>query len=553
MDKKTLLALSLALVVAGCEGKALYQPGSRGGAPPADPLTPPPNEDGAGGVAPDAPPPVLVGASGARRLTRQEYDNTLRDLLGDTTRLGSVALPIDASAPYDNGYREQQPSQALIEAAERLATEAAARAMADPARRKALVGCTPQSPSDATCMRQFITTFGRRALRRPLEAEEISRYLSLQSYAVEANDFYYGAQLVLAAMLQSPKFLYRIEFGTPVETEPGVYRLSPYELASRLSYFLWGSTPPDWLLDLAGGGQLSTPDQVRAAAERLLSDARAHEQVQRFHAFWLGYYDLPHAPALSDLFRAESAALVSKVVLEDRTDHFELFRATSTYVGDALATHYGLPSPGAGKFAWVSYGAQPRQGILSHGAFLSAGVKALDSSPTLRGKYVRERLFCQELPPPPSTVNTDDGPPEVTTSPCKEPRYRAISQSATCAACHQNMDPIGFGLENFDREGRYRAHEDEQPTCAISGEGEVVGTGNFVGPAGLSEMLISSGVLQPCVVKQVYRFAMGRDEEPRDLGLLQKLDRQFGAQGRRFDRLLVDLVSDETFAYRREE
>ncbi|MFZ5470247.1 MAG: DUF1592 domain-containing protein [Myxococcota bacterium] len=549
MLRKTLLALSCVSLLGGCDGLAFY----RLSISPSDPSGQPPEPLVPAGSGVEEPAPVLVGVSGARRLTRYEYDSVLHDLLGDTSRPGTTGLPADASAPFDNGYREQQPSQTLIESVETLATQAAARLVADPVRRAALLPCTPSGPGDAACLRELIVSFGRRALRRPLTDAEVNRYLSLQAYAVEANDFFYAVKLVVSAMLQTPKFLYRIERGTPVETEPGVFRLDSFELASRLSFFLAGSTPPDWLLDLAQAGGLNTPGQVRAAAEQLLAEPRAAEQVQRFHAFWLGYYDLPHSLELNERFRAESAALVRKVVLEDKADHLDLFRASATYVDATLAAHYGLPAPAAAAGEWVSYGESERQGILSHGGFLSAGVKALDSSPTLRGQYVRERLFCQPLPPPPSTVNADDGPPAVASSPCKEARYRAISQNAGCAVCHARMDFIGLGLESFDREGRFRTHEDEEPSCVIGGEGEVVGVGKFQGVKGLSDLLVTSGVVQRCVVRQVFRFAMGREDEPADLGLVQKLDRQWVEHGRRLDRLLVDLVSDETFAHRREE
>src|SRR5260221_4438877 len=169
---------------------------------------------------------VGVGASGLRRLTRAEYDNTLRDLLGDTTRSGFAKLPEDTTDPFDNDYKTQQVSGALIDAAETLAQEASARALSDPSRRASLVPCTPQGPSDAGCMRQFITQFGRRALRRPMQEDDIQRYLTLQTLAVEAQDFFVGVDLVVRAMLQDPEFLYRVELGTPVRGQSGVFKLS---------------------------------------------------------------------------------------------------------------------------------------------------------------------------------------------------------------------------------------------------------------------------------------------------------------------------------------
>ncbi len=227
-----------AVIAAGCTGSADLQ---------LPELSPEPIE---------LPSNASPGVSGIRRLTRVEYDATLGDLLGEPTSAGSTLLPADSTDPFDNDYRTQQASAMLIDAAEKLATDAAARAFADPARRLALVGCVPTGPNDADCLRRFVSTFGRRALRRPLTEEEVQRYLALGAYSVEANDFYVGAQLVVRAMLQDPEFLYRVEIGTPTD-RPGIYRLTPFELASRLSYTLWGSMPPDWLFDAAERGQLS--------------------------------------------------------------------------------------------------------------------------------------------------------------------------------------------------------------------------------------------------------------------------------------------------------
>src|SRR5262245_42708839 len=254
--------------------------------------------------SPDGLPPAPPGAeeaviSGARRLTRTEYDMTLRDLLQDTSNSGFARLPEDVNDPFDNDYHTQKVSPALIEAAEALADEAAQRAIANPQVLAAIVPCSATGPSDSACLAQFVQSFGRRALRRPLTTEEANEYVAqFQPFAVEGNDFNIAVAMTVRAMVQDVEFLYRVELGTPIEGKPGVFKLSSWEMATRLSYFLLGTTPSDALLDMAAQDQLYTPEGVRAAAEMLLQDPRARDRIDRFHALWLGFHQLPHSAEL---------------------------------------------------------------------------------------------------------------------------------------------------------------------------------------------------------------------------------------------------------------
>ena len=442
-------------------------------------------------------------------------------------------------------------SGALIAAAETLAAGVSARLMADTTRRNGLIGCTPSGAGDTTCLASFVRAFGRRAFRRPLTDEEVSGYVGLSSFAVEANDFYVGVDLVLRAFLQDPHFLYRVETGTAVAGKSGLYALGDYEIGTRLSYFLWGSTPSDRLLDMAAGGALTSDAGRRAAAAELLADPRGAARIKQFHAFWLAYDQLPVTADIAAALRAETDALVARVVFERRGDYFDLFNASETFVNDTLATHYGLTPPGSATGAWVPYGTSPRRGILSHGTLLAAGAKFDDTSPTLRGVFVRNRLLCQTIPPPPPTVAVDE-PPPATGSPCKVDRY-AVHRAGNCAGCHNQTDPIGFGLENYDRTGAYRAAERDNPQCTISGDGEVVGLGTFNGPAELAALITGSGNMESCVVMQLYRMALGRRETAGDMSTLSKLTDGFKQGGRAFDKLLVDVVADPAFIHRQLE
>jgi hypothetical protein len=503
---------------------------------PAEPLPPPPGAE-------------LAVPSGARRLSRTEYDATLRDLLQDKSSSGFAKLPEDVHDPFDNDYHAQKVSPALIEALETLANEAAARAVADPAVRAAIVPCTPTGPADTACLAAFIARFGRRALRRPLAAEEVDEIVTqLSPFAVEGNDFFIGVELAIAALLQDLELVYRVERGTPVAGMPGVFALGDHEIATRMSYFLLGSTPQDPLLDLADQGKLRDPADRRAAAATLLAEPRARDRIDRFHALWLGYHQLPHAAELVGELRAESRALVERVVFDAPGDYFELFRSAETLLTPALAAHYGYAAPAAP--GWAAY-PDARRGILSHGSVLSSFGKFADTSPTQRGIFIRTRLLCQEVPKPPPNVDADSPPGEEAGN-CKLDRY-AQHSAGGCYNCHKLLDPIGFGLERYDNQGRYRTHDDGKPDCPIAGEGSIDGVGDFRGPAELADLVMSEGLLEPCVVLQLYRFAHGRREVGDDEAILVDLGARFASAGHDFGALMLELVSLESFGFRREE
>ena len=494
------------------------------------------------------PPDDGIGRMGMRRLTRTEYDNTIEDLLGDDTRPGAALLPEDKKTPFDNDVSTQTASRVLIEAAETLAGDVSDRLRADPPRRDAVIGCTPSLVDDATCLTSFVRDFGRLALRRALSDAEIEALVEVgRSTALEGNDFYMGIDVVLRVLLQDAEFLYRVEVGTEVPDASGVYALSGYEIATRMSYLLWGSTPSDYVLDRAEAGDLATDQGRREVAAVMLANVRSRRQLDRFHAMWLGYAELPHPPALTNAMRTETAALLERVIFEDRASWLDLFTATQTHLDDTLAEIYGLPAPG--QPGWVDYGNDGRQGILSHASFLSVAGNPGDTSPTKRGKLIRNRLLCEVIPPPPPDAPADE-PPEA--GECKVDRYAAHRESPSCRGCHDQMDPIGFGLENYDLTGRYREHDDGAPQCTIEGTGELIEYGSFRGPAELSTLLLDNDVLPTCIVEQVYHYAMGHELESHDLPMVDQLVDAFTEDDHRFDTLLLELVAHDAFGFRQE-
>jgi hypothetical protein len=542
------VVLALMLAACGNEGAPASSATASGGATSVGGR----GTDGGGNVGPGNS--KTASASVARRLSRTEYANVVRDVLGDTSGALSQYLAEDEYRPFDNDYTVQSASRALIESLEAAADDIAARAVL-PENRAKLVPCTPTGPGDAACLRSTIESLGRKLYRRPLSGEQVTAYLGLQSFATEMNadvphDFYTAVNLVLRSMLQDPEVLYRIETGTPTG-EPGIFKLDSYEVASRLSFLLWGSAPDDALLEQAQNGALLDGASRSAAAAALLGDARARTQLQRFHAMWLGYRAIPASAELAGAFSLETNKLIDKVLFEQPSSYLELFTSTQTYVNDLLATQYGLPAPSGGE-GWVSYENDQRAGILAHGSVLAAFSKFSDTSPTQRGIFVQTRLLCNQVAPPPANVNVDQ-PPASGDAVCKLERYDAHRTLDSCKACHAQLDPIGYGLENYDIGGRFRTHDDAHEECVLPGTGELPGHGAFSGPGQLARLLVDSGELEQCFVQHLMSYAVGRELRAEEDAARDALLASFQAGGYSAQQLLASLVADERFGLRQED
>lgn len=496
----------------------------------------------------DAPEPEGVASApaiGLRRLSTVEYQTTVRDLL-DVEVDARSRLPEDPRDPFDNDYTLQSVSAVHIEGYEALGTQAADAVLADEKRRAALVGCDPTT--EQSCLSSFTRTFGRRALRRPLADDEVTRLVTMATTLADAaGDPWVGPEIVLRTLLQHTEFLYRVEVGEPVTDD--VVALNDYEIVTRMAYLLWGTAPDEALLDRAAAGGLNDPEARKALAADMLGDARARDQINRFHALWLGYIFLLPDGELSGALRREADALVGDVVFDTERAYLELFTAPQTFVEPSLADHYGWERPT--EAAWVDFPEEGRSGLLGTGAFLAVAAKFGDTSPTQRGKLIRERLMCEFVEPPPPSVNVDD-PPESSTSDCKIDRY-SEHRAGGCQGCHLGIDEVGFGLEAWDQTGRFREHDAGHPECLIDYGGEITELGPFRGPGALAELLIDNDVLDVCAVTQVYRYAIGRRDRAEDSDQLDTLTNTFREGGHRFGPMLVDLVAAPEFVLRRQD
>ncbi len=545
--------LALLIVLAGCTGLVGDRP-----PPSANAVTPPvvtPTPD-AGNTHPDPVvlPPFAPAGTVLASLTTTQYRNAASDLLG-------AGLPDVALEPDTNPYLFTAIGAARSTAAERTvrAWEAASHRLTEatfavPERRVALVGCTPTAP-DAPCVRTYFERFLRRAWRRPATTEELDRFVAL-CRRLGARDVWTGLRYATAAALQSPSFLYRIELGAPVVGTPGQRRYTAYEMASRLAFTLWNSVPDDALLDAAARGVLDQPDTLRTEARRLLRNPRARNAVRAFFVQYLGlggldglardrtlYPDV--TPALTASMREEVERLVEDVVFTHDGDFRAVFSGDSTFLDTRLATLYGITLPaGTVGFNRVELPAHSGRGsLLTTAALLAVTAHPNATSPTARGRYVRERLLCERVPDPPMNVplNLDAG--DSGAMPTLRERLERHRRDPNCAGCHLRTDPVGLGFEDFDAIGRRRTMEAGRP---VDARGDLDGV-SFVGARALGEILARDPRVASCVVRQVYRYATARLETEGEARVLADLEERFAARNYRFLELLVELVASEGF------
>lgn len=507
-----------------------------------------------------------------RRLTHQQYNNTIRDLLGDDSRLADQFPPEDFVNGFKNQYQSQSISPLLAEAYTHAAEKLAQSAFRGGDNR-GLIPCKPASPNDADCRDRLIRTFGRKAFRRPLLDAEISRYAKLFTReAASHNDFLAGARIVIEGMLQSPSFLLRTEDGANPDWRP-------YETASRLSYFYWDTMPNDWLFEAAEKGKLNTPEGLEAVARRMLDDPRARESLDEFVNQWLRFDRLLSAVKdrrsfpqytleLSVAMTEESRRLVSELVWKDG-NFMEFYSADYSYLSSDLAKLYGVPAP-AEEYGKVKLPPETqRAGVLGQALFLALTSKPADTSPTARGLFVREQFLCQEVPQPPPGVSTSLPPLSEAKPQTNRDRLGVHLSNESCASCHSLIDPIGFGMEKFDAIGQYReklklnfgprrSEPDKQSFSVeldLDTSGDIAGIPNsrFSSPRELGKILAGAEQCQECVVKQLFRYASGRRETPADRPVIRASFDAFRHSQFRFKELMVALMKNTVFPPGRNE
>jgi hypothetical protein len=485
--------------------------GSSGGSPGSTSGGPSSSGSAADGSAPGAS--SLISAR-VRLLNNDEYNNTVAALLGDTTHPAS-AFPAPAAQLGFMNNADQVVADAL---AADLDTAAQALAATAVGAMTTLLPCDPSVVGEDACARSFIAAFGPKAFRRPLTSEDTSGLLGIYTTSRQNGaDFRTAIEMVVYGILSSGSFLYTTELGTGGASGTTT-TLTPYEMASGLSYLVLASPPDDVLIAAAASGSLSTPDQLEMQARRLLADSRAHPQVARFFREWFeigpsnkDVTTYPDFTTIDPSILKETPALVDDVMFNGDGTLSSLLLANYTFVDQKLATFYGLPvTVSAGALLKVPLTGSNRTGILTHASFLSVHADQTMSSPVLRGVFVRRRLLCEGLPPPPAGVNVT--PPMATAGRTTRQLFDAHVANPNCSGCHSLIDPIGNGFENFDGEGHYRTTDNGLP---VDASGTVASTqdanGSFTGVPPLAQMLAQSQEVQNCFGRMVFRFGSAQN------------------------------------------
>jgi hypothetical protein len=497
----------------------------------------------------------------SRRLNRAEYNNTIRDLIGLDLRPADN-FPSDGSGGegFDNVGDTLFLSSVLLEQYLAAAGEILDKALAESStdtRQRILVVETSDYLSPREAAAEIVKEFARRAFRRPAMDEEVERVLTMFDRGFQRGDgFEASLKLALKAVLISPHFLFLIE---NVPEAEGVYRLSQYELASRLSYFLWSSMPDEELLSLAADQRLYEENVIRLQVRRMLADPKAHGFAESFATQWLGIGSLGNtvkpdpdrfpqfdAELAADM-RAEAVGLVERILREDRSV-LELLDCNYTLLNERLATHYGLPPVEGDELQLVKLDDRRRGGVLGLGAVLTSTSFPLRTSPVIRGKWVLEQVLGAQVPPPPPNAGVlpeDDRAHEGLTLRKQLEIHRTKPE---CAACHQRMDPLGFGLESFDAIGRWRHHSSGQP---IDASGELPSGEAFTGPAELKQVLLNrKGEFLHNLARKMFGYAMGRGLSRFDDCVIKDCVKSLEANEYRSSALVEQIVLSYAFQHR---
>jgi hypothetical protein len=536
-----LVTAAAAALVAGCMGDI-------GGDGPGS--TPP---GGTLACPGDVAPPVT--AARVRRFTRTEFDRSVSALLGEDLRMSGDFPPDTTSAGYTNQADVLEVNSVLADALH-AAAEKLARLAVD--KLSALAPCA--ADADDACARRFISDFAGRAYRRPLTAEEEASLFSVYEVGKEGADFAAGIGLMLEVVFQSPNFLYKTELGpASADGTRGKLRLTPREIATELAYLVTGGPPDDALAKAADGGDLSTADGREQEARRLLRHPWAMKQMSTFFFQWIGIDKVEQLSkdegafpgfdgGLAAKLREETEAFVQHVAFHGDGKLETLLTAAYTFADADIARLYGVDLPKGSPFVRIDLDPRQRSGLLTQPSVLATFAHVDQDSPVRRGKFVYTRLFCKDIPSPPKTVDTT--PPRPDTHTTTRARYEAHLTDDTCRACHQYMDPIGFGFENYDGIGRFRTRENGYP---IDASGRLTNTdsdGTFEGAVELGEILADSAEVRACFTQQWFQYAMARSAEPAETCSIRAAFDDFLQGKGRISDVVIQIARSEAFVER---
>ena len=513
------------------------------------------------GCGPGAGPGVAGEPPGMRRISEEQYSNIVEDIFGAGISVAGQPDPL----PRTDGLLAVGALSAHItpsgfEHYYNLARNVSAQVV-DSTNRRDLIPCEPESAAaaDDACAEMFLSKVGRLLYRRPLTAEELDTALTAANEAAGISaDFYNGLAISLAAMMTTPQFLFIVDTIESDLDDPDGVRLSAYAKAARLSFLLWNSTPDDMLLTAAETGQLDTEDGFSDQVERMLASPRLYGGVRSFFNDMLlfeKFETLEKDPTIYPAFsqrvvndaREQVLRTITNHLLTEENDYRDLFTTRKTFVSPSLARVYGVPTdrPGGGWAEYTFAADDPRSGIITQIAFTAVNSHPGKSSPTLRGKALRETLLCQKVPDPPDNVDfTLFNDPDAPNKTARE-RLKAHSVAPSCAGCHKITDPIGLGLEVFDGSGSLRTTEND---VLIDTTGFIDGI-PFAGPAELAAVVRDNPATTSCIVERLTAYAMARPLTRDDREFVNYLEETFADENYQFTDLLRRLaLSDAMYA-----
>ena len=492
-----------------------------------------------------------------RLLTEEQYLNTVRYVFGPDVAPEPHFPPAqrrDGLLALGSSITGVTPAQ--LELYQKAAVTIA-NTVVDPKYRAFLMTCKPRNEkrADKACASQFLKEKGRLLHRRPLTQDELDVFVAqANKSADQLKDFYTGIGIALEAMLVSPNVLFVAETTEADPARPDRQRLDAFSLATRMSLFLWNAVPDDNVLKAAESGEIQTPEGRARVVDMMLSSRRLDAGVRAFFDDMFGFDDfnsLSKDPATYPQFTGQVAQDAREQTLRTIVDHLvnkrgdyrELFTTRETFISPALAVLYGEPAPAG----WTPYTAEPdspRAGLLSQVSFLALHSHPTRSSPTLRGKALRETLLCQRVPPPPP--NIDFGEVDNPDSPFKTQRERVAFhlKNPVCAGCHKITDPMGLALENFDSSGRFR---EEERGAKIDASGTLDGK-SFSGATSLGQVIHDHPALTSCLVQRVYSYGSGGAVRSEDKKTLEYFNARFADTGYRLPDLLSTVVLSNAFS-----
>jgi mono/diheme cytochrome c family protein len=429
--------------------------------------------------------------------------------------------------------------------------------VSDTASRRMIFTCRPTAaPEEGPCASAIVRRLATLAFRRPVSEKDFDRLMTFYARGRSERNFEYGVTKALEAILASPQFLFRVE-EAPVRLAGNTYRLGDYELASRLSFFLWGGGPDEELLKVAGQGRLGAPGMLVKEARRMLEDPRADALATRFASQWLRLQDLEHTTpdpilfpyadqTLSVALKRETELFFESLVREDRS-LLELLTADYTYVNERIARHYGIPNVTGAEFRRVTV-PDYRRGIFGHGSVLTLTSIADRTSPVIRGKWVMEVLLGSPPPPPPPNVPALEETKGTNASGrvlSVRERMEQHRNNPACNACHRVIDPLGLALENFDATGKWRVKDG---AVAVDAAGTLYDGSSIEGPAGLrGAVLRHKDAFLLSFTQSLMTYALGRRVEPGDMPAVRKIIRAAADRDYRLSAFLNGVIESAAF------